>query len=372
MLKARRKHAWKMLTAATLILALMTSCGNASATKSADSYDGAYTDSYSINREKGAYEEEAFDLAEESITENSASIDSKRMSGDKTSAEFEDKIIRTANIVMDSSDAQKCYDTLADFAKQNGGREISVSKSTDTYGSYDYINIEAELKISPDKLDDFIALAEKTDKVTSSEISTNDVTQEYYDIKIRLETKKEALKSYYKLLKEAKTIEESLEVQRYIADLTAEIESMEGTLRYYDSKVDLSSIHLSIRQQVKLHVGAEDDFEWDSLSFSDFITLIKNGFLSVVNFLWSLLLWIVIIVIAISPLLLIVGVVIFIIRRHRKKHPKKPKQPKNMRMAPHYMPGYYPPMPVNAPQNPPAQPVQENTDAAEAPEKTDK
>ena len=86
--------------------------------------------------------------------------------------------------------------------------------------------------------------------MTSSEVTTNDVTQEYYDIKIRLETKKEALKNYYKLLKEAKTIQESLEVQRYITDLTAEIESMEGMLKYYDSKVDLSSIHLSIRQHI--------------------------------------------------------------------------------------------------------------------------
>ena len=260
---------------------------------------------------------------------------------------------------------------LAEFAKQNGGREISVSKSTDTYGSYDYININAELKIKPDKLDDFIALAEKTDKVTSSEVSTNDVTQEYYDIKIRLETKKEALKNYYKLLKDAKTIEESLEVQRYITDLTAEIESMEGMLKYYDSKVNLSSIHLTIRQQVKLHVGAEDDFEWDSLSFSDFITLIKNGFLTVVNFLWSLLLWIIIITIALSPLLLIAGIIIFIIRRHRKKHPKKPKPSKRTNTVPNYMPVYYPPIQGNVPQNAPVQPAKENTESADS-EKTDK
>ena len=337
MLKARRKHAWKMLTAATLILALMTSCGNASATKSADRYDGAYTDSYSINREKGAYEEEAFDLAEESITENSASIDSKRMSGDKTSAEFEDKIIRTANIVMDSSDAQKCYDTLVDFAKQNGGREISVSKSTDTYGSYDYINIEAELKISPDKLDDFIALAEKTDKVTSSEISSDDVTREYYDVKLRLESKKEALKNYYKLLSEAKTIQESLEVQRYITDLTAEIESMEGTLKYYDSRVDLSTVYLNIRQRDK-NAEEIEDFHWDSLSFGDFCKLMKNGFLSVLNFLWSLLLWIIIAVVVLSPVLLIAGGVFFLIRRYRKKHPKAPKAPKTA--APYAVPTY--------------------------------
>ena len=307
-----------MLAASALIMAMMTSCAASGDSKSAADYDRDFSESYSVNRSADSFDEEAYELTDELKAEDSKSTDDKKNAGKKTTEEYEDKIIRTANITIDASDAQKCYDTLAAFAKQNGGREISVSKSSDTYGNYDYININAELKIKPEKLEEFIALAEKTDKVTSSEVSTNDVTQEYYDITIRLETKKEALKSYYKLLKEATTIEESLEVQRYIADLTAEIESMEGMLRYYDSKVDLSSIHLTIRQEVKLHAAAKDDFEWDSLSFKDFITLIKNGFLSVVNFLWSLLLWLIIIVIAISPILLIAGIVIFILSGKKK------------------------------------------------------
>lgn len=339
MLKSKRHNIPKMIAASALIIALMTSCGaSGSAAKSSDEYAVEYSKEYSYDSK---LYDESDDFVEESVSGNAA------QSGDKT--EYEDKIIRTANIIIESDDAQKCYETLSAYAKQNGGREISVSKSTDTYGNYDYISIDAELKINPEKLDDFIKLAEKNDKVTSSEVTTNDVTQEYYDIKIRLETKKEALKNYYKILKEAKTIQESLEVQRYITDLTAEIESMEGMLKYYDSKVDLSSIHLSIRQQVKLHVGAEDDFEWDSLSFGDFITLIKNGFLSVVNFLWSLLLWIIIIIAAISPILLIAGIIFFIIRRHRKKHPKKPKASKTVNTVPNYMPTYYPTMPAQTP-----------------------
>lgn len=370
MLKTKRGKLFKILAASALIIGLMTSCGASGAAKEASE---AY-DRFSIANDGNYYNDsEEFYEESTSVMDETKTTDSFK-SGDKTSAEYEDKIIRTASINIDSTDAEKCYSTLAAYAKQNGGREISVSKSSDTYDSYDYINIEAELKISPDKLDDFIALAEKTDKVTNSQISSNDVTQEYYDIKIRLETKKEALKNYYDLLKKAKTIEESLEVQRYIADLTAEIESMEGMLRYYDSKIDLSTIHLSIRQQVKIHVGAEDNFEWDSLSFSDFITLIKNGFLSVVNFLWSLLLWIIIVVIAVSPLLLIAGIIIFIVRRYRKKHPKKPKASK-IKNVPPYMPAYYPTIPTNIPQNTPAQIATTDTadtQQAEKAEKTDK
>ncbi|MBQ9902939.1 MAG: DUF4349 domain-containing protein [Clostridia bacterium] len=370
-MKKMKKHQFlKAVAASAMILALMTSCGASDYSKSSEAYaaDRYTEEGISVNRSADSFEAETEEYLDD--IDNSGAAKGQT-SGEKPAA-YEDKIIRTADITIESGDAQKCYDTLLAFAKDNGGKEISVSKSTDTYGNYDYIYINAELKITPDKLNDFIALAEKTDKVTSSEVSSNDVTQQYYDIKLRLETKKEALKSYYKLLKEATTIEEALEVQRYITDLTAEIESMEGMLKYYDSKVDLSTIHLSIRQQVKLHAGAEDDFEWDSLSFSDFITLIKNGFLSVLNFLWSLLLWIIIIVIAISPLLLIAGIVIFFVRRYRKKHPKQPKAGKQNRpaVAQNYMPVYYPQ--GNLPQNPPAAPAapaQKKTDSAEKADK---
>lgn len=307
--------------AAVLICLTASSCG--ASDKSSDSYNGGrgmeaigYDDAYDY---EASYE--AMDSASGAGVANGG----KTTSDTVPTEEYEDKIIRTANVQMTSTDAQKCYSVLLQFAKENGGSEVSVSKSHDSYERYDYFYIYATLKIAPDKLEDFIALAEKTDKVTSSEITSDDVTQDYYDIKLRLESKKKALKSYYKLLDEAKTIEETLEIQRYITDLTADIESMEGMLKYYDSKVDLSTINLTISQQEKVHTPVEDEFHWDSLSLSDVGTLIKNGFLGVLNFLWSLLLWLIIAVAALSPILLIAGVVFFLVRRYRKKHPKKSK-----------------------------------------------
>lgn len=295
--------------AAAILLSLSTAC---SASKSDNSYSGA-AQSYEAAE---YYDDEAYSIADTAKSADTAA----------DGVEFEDKIIRTADVYMESDDAQKCYDTLLKFAKENGGGELSVRKSHDNYGSYDYFNIDATLQIAPDKLEDFIALAEKTDKVTSSEISADDVTQEYYDIKLRLDSKKAALKKYYKLLDEAETVQESLEVQRYITDLTAEIESMEGMLKYYDAKVDLSTINLSIRQREKLATVVDDEFHWDSLSFSDVGKLIKKGFLGVLNFLWMLIVWVFIAVIVLSPILLI-ALGVFLMVRHQKKKKQKKQEP---------------------------------------------
>lgn len=303
----KKAHKIQAIAAALLIATSMTACSAKGESSAADSYYSGNETNYS----EMAKEESSDYAASGTGSEDGDSIE-----------QYEDKIIRTAEIYMESDDAQKCYDTLKKFAENNGGGEMNVSKNSDSYDDYSRITINATLKINPDKLDEFIELAEKTDTVTSSSISSDDVTAEYYDIKIRLESKKKALESYYKLLEEADTIQESLAIQQYITDLTAEIESMEGQLKYYDAKVDLSSIELTIVQCDKVPSAVKDNFEWDSLSFSDVLTLIKNGFLTVVNFLWSLLLWIIIIAAALSPILAIVGIVIFVVRRYRKKHPK--------------------------------------------------
>ena len=352
-MKQKTKFTWRALAAATAMLVFLgtTACGAKSSAARSDSYEVGGS-GYS----KDAYyaEADSFDALEESGAAqevNESVTDTAARSGEKSAEKMDDKIIRTANVEMKSADAQKCYDTLARFAKENGGSEISVHKSFDNYGDYEYLTIQATLKIAPDKLEEFIVLAEKTDKVTSSEISSDDVTRDYYDIKLRLESKKKALKNYYDLLAQAKTISESLEIQRYITDLTAEIESMEGTLRYYDSKVDQSTIYLSIRQ-INENAPEIEEFEWDSLTFNEFVRLMKNGFMSVLNFLWSLLLWLVIAVVVLSPVLLIAGVVFFFVRRWRKKHPKAPKEPKKAAQTVYYVPTY------GAPQAPNPQPTE--------------
>lgn len=303
----------KKIIRLTAIAAAILICINTASCSGKSSYSEAGTS----NNYSADYQE----LSEESYSTSAEG------QADSESVEFEDKIIRTATVDIESDNAQKCYETLASFAKENGGGEMDFSKNSDSYENYNYITINATLKINPDKLEEFIALAEETDKVTSSSVSSNDVTEEYYDIQIRLESKKAAIENYYKLLEEAKTIQESLEIQSYITDLTAEIESMEGRLKYYDAKVDLSTIELTIRQRDKVSSVVEDEFQWDSLSLSDVGTLIKNGFLNVLNFLWSLLLWIIIIAAALSPIILIVAAVIIIVRKYRKMHPKAHKVP---------------------------------------------
>ncbi|MBQ9994151.1 MAG: DUF4349 domain-containing protein [Clostridia bacterium] len=302
------KSATTILIAVMLICTLLAGCA-------AKSEDMAYTESATSN---GVLEDGDYALDGEIVPEDDAAA----QEGEEGEEEYEAKIIRNADISMEADDARECYSQLLDYAKSLGGYESSVSLDSYESETRTSIYLYAEIKLPPESLDDFVSKAGELGEITYYTTNSQEITEEYYDVKTRLETQEKALESYYALLEKAETMEEIISVQNRIDDLTEEIEALKGKLRLYDSKVDMSTVTLNISEYTTVQ-PSEKEFEWDSLDFASFCKLIKNGFLGVVNFLWSLLQWLLIIVIAGSPLILIAVVVLLVVRAYRKKHPVK-------------------------------------------------
>ena len=81
-------------------------------------------------------------------------------------------------------------------------------------------------------------------KLKSKDISTSDVTEEYYDLQTRLDTKLILQERYQTYLKEAKTVEDLFKVERTLNDVTSEVESMKGKLNRMNSEIDFSTINI--------------------------------------------------------------------------------------------------------------------------------
>lgn len=243
--------------------------------------------------------------------------------------EVERKIIRNANVDIEAEDANVCYDAIISELKACGGYESNYNAGRNEYSSGIYVHIEAELRINPDKLEEFVEQIKTGEygDVTYCSITSDEVTEKYYDLATRMESKEKALESYYELLEKAESVEDILIIQNHIDELTEDIEAIKGKLRVYDSLIEESTIYINITQHTE-KPAEEKEFEWDSLTRGDFGRLIKNGFLGVCNFVWSALQWIVIILISLSPVLLVAGVIIFIVVKIRKKKAAKAKDEK--------------------------------------------
>ncbi len=210
------------------------------------------------------------------------------------------KIIKTAVLNVEVKDYQKFNQLVHSSANQFGGY-IADEQQTET--EYKIENI-ITIKVPVDQFKavvDFLTTGDG--KINEKKISSEDVTTQYVDTKSRLEAKKQVRLRYLDLLKQAKNMEEILQVQNEINEIQEEIESAAGRINYLSNASAMSTIHLTFYQVV--NASAKDA---DHISFW---TKTKTAFASGWNGLGDVLVGIV----YIWPLLIGVVLAVFLIKR---------------------------------------------------------
>jgi len=148
-------------------------------------------------------------------------------------------------------------------------------------------------------------------ELNEKKITSEDVTTEVIDTKSRLEAKKQVRLRYLDLLKQAKNMEEILNVQSEINGIQEQIESSAGRMEYLQHSSSFSTIHLTFYQVLN---GAAIDS--DKPNFSSRIT---NAF----RFGWNWIGELSIGIVSIWPLLLAVVGIIILYKRSNRAKPKQ-------------------------------------------------
>lgn len=200
------------------------------------------------------------------------------------------------------------------IAACNGYSESqNLSNQTNAYRYADYT-----IRIPAENLEDFLQQAEEIGTVTYMNKSAQDVSEDYYDVQSRLESAKARLARLQELLAEAENMEDIVELEYALSDTQWEIDNYSGTLRYYDSRVDYSTVNISLREVYEVVT------EEAPMTFGDKVsTAFTQGAKSVGNFFKNLIIglsaaWIWILIIA-----AVVIAVVLIIRHAVKKHKDK-------------------------------------------------
>ncbi len=225
------------------------------------------------------------------------------------------KIIRNASLALEVIDVIVAYDEILNYAKQYGGYEIHRSQTR----SDGYFTISAQIKIKPEQLDAFIEFIGTKGELINTQISTDDITTDYYDANTRLKSMESSLETYYGFLKKAANIEESLAVQNQINQLTIEIESLKGRIKLWDSMLAESIVTLQLRQ-IDDPVKIKKEINWQTLTFADMGYLMQSGLTSVLNFLVSAIQWLAIAIVVTLPIWIGGLIALYLVLRNRKKH----------------------------------------------------
>jgi hypothetical protein len=210
----------------------------------------------------------------------------------KPNKQIERKIIRNAQINMQVKDIQVAFPQIERIVQSLNGYISSSNMQNNNYKISNSITI----RVPHENLDSLLQLVENQSIfINNSSINSTDVTEEFIDIESRLKTKKEVRERYLDILsKKAKTVKDVLLAEEQIRVLTEEIEAKEGRLRYLKNRVGLSTLALSIYQEVE-YVATPDVYK------KTFLIKIKEGFING----WGILLGILLGLINIWPLVIL-------------------------------------------------------------------
>ena len=151
---------------------------------------------------------------------------------------YEQKLIRTGNISLEVQTVSDAEEKISQWAKSLGG--YITDANTWQYGAGFTVRVPSE------RFDEAMAQAGNFGRVTNRSVNSQDVSDNYYDMKSRLETKyilRDKLSGY---LSQAKDIKDLLEIERQLNSVIEDIESTESRFKRLSSQIDYSTIYINM------------------------------------------------------------------------------------------------------------------------------
>jgi Domain of unknown function (DUF4349) len=212
-------------------------------------------------------------------------------------------LIKTGNLTMQVDNVKQSRKQIGDIA--NKFKAYISDERLEDYG--DRLNTSLTIRVPSISYDTLILLIEQVgEKTDSKSVNVQDVTEEYIDVEARLKTKKELEARYREILKQANTVTDILSVESNLNSVRAEIESMEGRLKYLMSQISFSTLNLNFYQKISADYGFGDKFA-DGLG---------NGWTNFLGFFIGLAnIW---------PFLILIGSVVWLFIRWKRR--RKPIQ----------------------------------------------
>lgn len=216
------------------------------------------------------------------------------------------KIIKNGEMRIQVGDIKKAQEHINSILKNNKAYvQKEEFQNTDNDENLDII-----IRVPHQNFDALInSFSSGIGSVLSKNISSNDVTEEYTDVSIKLGNKKIYLEKYREMLKTAKTTKDMLEIQENIRALEDEIDVAEGRLRFIDDRVNYSTLNVNLYKE-KIRSSATSKIGFGS-RFGDSVT---EGWNSFVAFLLG--------VVSLWPFFLLIPVVIFLWRKWKNREKK--------------------------------------------------
>jgi len=209
-------------------------------------------------------------------------------------------VIYNGYVSFETTDILGAIDKVRLLAEKYGGYVAGSSRST--VGNQ--VQATVTIRIPQDKFRTAIKEIEAFGKVLDERTSSEDVTERYIDLKARLQNHQAEEQRLTALLSKANTVDEILKVEKELARVRGEIESLQGQVNYIERNVAMSLITVNLREPPQPPTPP-------SIDWSDTLWTAVRG-------LFIIMRGLIIFIIAILPIALIIGIPAYYIHRRKR------------------------------------------------------
>lgn len=316
----KKRHFWGIVTAGFILAAVLAGCGNSDGNirYGADENTAASTASGAASPDMTSPvtfegEQNSSGSSAEAGTEMDAAEnpDGGNSAQAEPGSSYEQKLIRTVNMSVETTDFDNLINGLKAKAEELGGYTENSEINTET-GSAAGRWASLTLRIPSDQLDTFLNQVNENANVTYSNESTEDVTLTYTDMESHVAALQAEQESLLSMLENAESMEDILAIQAQLTQVRYEIESYESQLRIYDNQVDYGTVYLSINEVARESAASGTTFgERVKVQFQENLYRIGTGFTNfAVGFLGA--------VPVLILLAVIVTIIIFVVKKGKK------------------------------------------------------
>ena len=197
------------------------------------------------------------------------------------------KIVKTSSM---STEVERgtFYDSekkLLDIVKSSDS--YLLNQNVNKYGTdrESYTSGNYQIKVDVKKYDSVVAQLRSIGEVQSFNENSNDVTGQYTDLKIEIESEKSRLKRYETMYAEAKEIKDKIDLNDRMFDLERQIKYLEDALKNIDQRVDYSTIYVTLTEK------KSEYYDIMFVKLSELISLAVGSSNTLIRFLITILPW---------------------------------------------------------------------------------
>ena len=168
-------------------------------------------------------------------------------------------VIKDATLTLEVTSLATSVSTISQLAADQGGYVLESSTS----GFDASQTASLRLAVPADKFEATLErLRQLSSRVISEQASGQDVSADYVDLQTRLTNLEATSARVREFLAEAKTVEESLNVNGELSRLEGEIAQIKGQMKYYEGRAAFSTIGIALTQ-VSVAPTPEPTAVWD-------------------------------------------------------------------------------------------------------------